>query len=157
MMKQWRIIAGALALIAGTTRGSAQASGRTLEQDLTLLEMQSWNAWKSRDSTFFKQFLSDDHVEIQPAGVANKTAVVASVGTPNCIVKGYSVGSFKLTVFNETTALLTYRAAQDTQCNGVAVPSPVWTGSLYIKRDGRWQNAAYQHTKATETPPKPAQ
>jgi len=156
-MRQWAIIACGVAFIAGATRASAQSVDRTLERELTLLEMKSWEAWKSRDSSFFRQFLSDDHVEIHPAGISNKTAVVASVGTPNCEVKGYSVGSFKLTVFNETTALLTYRAAQDTQCNGVAVPSPVWTGSLYIKRDGRWQNAAYQHTKATDPAPKAGQ
>jgi hypothetical protein len=156
-MKRWLATAAALGFVAGTTRAPAQSVDPALEKTLTVLEMQSWDAWKSRDSAFFQRFLSDDHVEIHPAGISNKAAVVASVGTPNCVVNSYSVGSFKLSVFNETTALLTYRAAQDTQCNGVAVPSPVWTGSLYIKRDGRWQNAAYQHTKATEQPPKPAQ
>lgn len=44
--------------------------------------------------------------------------------------------------------MLTYYADQNTLCNGVAVPTPVWTGSLFIKRDGRWLNTAYQHTKA---------
>jgi len=140
-----------LALLLIPHRAFAQSADPSLAKDLTLLEMKSWEAWKGRDSAFFRQFLSDDHVEIHPGGLSNKSAVVASVGTPMCVVSSYSVGSFKLTVFNETTALLTYRAEQDTKCNGVAVPSPVWTGSLYIKRDGRWQNAAYQHTKATDT------
>ena len=148
-MKRWLVLA-ALVFVVGATQSSGQSADSVLEKTLIGLEMKSWDAWKARDSAFFQRFLSDDHVEIHPAGVSNKAAVVASVGSPNCVVNSYSVGSFKLTVFNETTALLTYRAAQDTKCNSVAVPSPVWTGSLYIKRDGRWQNAAYQHTKATE-------
>jgi hypothetical protein len=145
---------GALVMAASSNKVSAQAADSTLEKTLIALEMQSWDAWKARDSAFFNRFLSDDHVEIHPVGVANKAVVLATVATPRCVVKSFSVDSFKLTVFNESAALLTYHAAQDTQCNGVSVPSPVWTGSLYIKRDGRWQNAAYQHTKAAEPPPK---
>ena len=132
----------------------AQTIDIALQRSLVVLETKSWDAWKARDSAFFRTFLSDDHVEIQPGGIANKNTVVGGVGSPACTVKGYSIGSFKLTKFSESAALLTYRATQETECNGVAVPSPVWASSLYILRDGRWQNAAYQHTQAAPLPPK---
>jgi hypothetical protein len=46
------------------------------------------------------------------------------------------------------TAALIYRAEQDTTCGGVKVPSPVWATSVFVRRDGRWQNFLYQHSAA---------
>ena len=137
---------------AGARPARAQSSDPKLEQDLISLEKESWEAWKNRDGDFFERFLSEDHVEIHPAGIAGKAGVVASVRTKACVVNSYSLDGFKLTKFSDDAALLTYWADQNTLCNGVAVPTPVWTGSLFIKRDGRWVNAVYQHTKAAAPP-----
>ncbi len=56
------------------------------------------------------------------------------------------MGHFAFTRFSADSALLTYRAQQDTLCGGVAVPSPVWASSFFVKRNGRWQNVLYVHT-----------
>jgi hypothetical protein len=48
--------------------------------------------------------------------------------------------------FDTNTVLLTYHAAQSTTCSGTPIPSPVWVSSLYVRRGGRWVNAAYQQT-----------
>ena len=114
------------------------------------LEKQSWEAWKKRDGKFFSEFLADDHVEVGFGGVTNKATVVAGVASPICVVKSYEIDKFELTVFDANTALLTYHAAQDTACNGNAVPSPVWVSSLYIKRGDRWLNAMYQQTQTRQ-------
>ena len=66
--------------------------------------------------------------------------------TVKLALEDYALSDFRLTVFGQTTALLTYRAAQDTVCGTQKVPSPVWATSLYIKREGRWVNALYSHT-----------
>lgn len=150
-MRRMFVIAAVLFTLAGT-RASAQTANPALEKELIALEKQSWEAWKNRDGDFFDTFLSDDHVEIHPGGVAGKAGVVASVRTKSCVVNTYSLDGFKLTQFSPDAAMLTYYADQNTLCNGVAVPTPVWTGSLFIKRDGRWLNAAYQHTKAASPP-----
>lgn len=118
-----------------------------IKATLVKLEKQSWEAWKGRDAAFFQSFLSDDHVEMGFGGAASKEIVVAGVGSPICVVKSYVVDKFQVTIFNSSTALLTYYAQQDTLCNGRAVPSPVWVGSLYIKRKGRWLNALYQQSQ----------
>ncbi|HUQ18621.1 MAG TPA: nuclear transport factor 2 family protein [Gemmatimonadaceae bacterium] len=153
MRRSMAVAAVVVASLWGVT-ARAQTPAETLEKSLVVLETESWNAWKARDSAFFRKFLSDDHVEIQGGGIAGKSAVVAGVGSPGCVVKGFSLGQFKLTQFNENAAILTYHASQETECGGVAVPSPVWATSLYIMRDGRWQNAAYQQTKAAVPAPK---
>jgi uncharacterized protein DUF4440 len=118
-----------------------------LKETLISLEKQSWEAWKKRDGKFFETFLSDDHVEVGFGGRTNKATVVAGVASPVCVVKSYAVDKFELTRLDANTALLTYRAEQDTTCGGNAVPSPVWASSLYVKRGKRWLNALYQQTQ----------
>ncbi len=120
----------------------------SLEQLLTAAERESWVAWQHRDGKFFQNFLSDDHVEVGTTGLATKPQVVAFVGSPACVVKSYSVGQFHFTRFDDNTALLTYRAEQDTMCGKTAAPSPAWVSSLFVRRNGKWVNALYQQTKA---------
>jgi hypothetical protein len=126
----------------------APAAAASLDEELIALEKQSWVAWQGHDGVFFDRFLSDDHVELEPNGPAAKAPVVASVRA-GCVVKSYSLDSFKVTRFSPDMAVLVYRAAQDTMCGAAKVPSPVWATSVFVRRDGRWQNAVYVHSPAT--------
>lgn len=85
-MKKFVVIAAVLFAV-GSSRSSAQSANPALEKELIALEKQSWEAWKNRDGDFFDRFLSDDHVEIHPGGVAGKAGVIASVRTKSCVVK----------------------------------------------------------------------
>lgn len=135
-------------LFLSSAIGGEKPDAAALKTQLIQLETQSWMAWKNHDGRYFEQFLSDDHVEIQPGGRAAKSDVVAGVASQACTVKDYSISNFALTVFSPTTALLTYRAEQQTVCGTTNVPSPVWASSLFVFRGGRWVNALYVHTPA---------
>ena len=139
------LAAGLAAAMLGGLARAAPASG--LDEELIALEKQSWVAWQGHDQDFFRRFLSDDHVEMQGNGPAGKAGVVAGVGGA-CTVRSYQVDHFKVTRFAPDTALLTYRAAQDTSCGAAKVPSPVWASSLFVRRGGRWQNVLYVHSPA---------
>jgi len=144
------LAAPALVLMAATagrrTVPTVPLNKDALMDTLVDLEKRSWVAWQKRDGAFFESFLSDDHVEIGASGIGNKALVVAGVKSPACVVSHYEVDHFALTRLSPTTALLTYHAAQDTQCGGQPVPSPAWAGSLYLLREGRWVNAVYQQS-----------
>jgi hypothetical protein len=43
-------------------------------------------------------------------------------------------------------AQVTYRATIKGTYAGKAVPSPVYVGEVWIKRDGKWLQASYQET-----------
>ena len=122
------------------------AAVAAVKDTLVKLEKQSWEAWKNHDGKFFSEFLSDDHVEMGFRGPTNKATVVGAVSGAVCTVKSYEVDKFELAMLAPDTALLTYRAAQDTTCGGKAVPSPVWVSSLLMKRGGRWVNVLYQQS-----------
>jgi hypothetical protein len=135
-------------LLNASSRAQTEDSAR--RESLINLERQSWEAWKTRNAEFFKDFLSDDHVEVGFYGLANKDQVLATVATPACKVESYSIDQFNVTMLDANTALLTYHAAQETTCNGKTVPSPVWVSSLYKKRGDRWLNVFYQQTQTTK-------
>ena len=126
----------------------AAAEAAALFDTLVAIERRSWNAWQGHDGAFFREVLADDHLDVGFSGPVDKQAVVAGVLSPACVVKSFAVEGFRLLSVDATTALLTYRAKQDTSCGGFAVPSPTWVSSLYVKRGGRWQNLIFQQTPA---------
>ena len=67
---------------------------------------------------------------MQGSGPVGKAPVVAGVKA-GCTVNSYVIDNFKVAQFGTDTALLTYRAQQDTTCGAVHVPSPVWATSLF--------------------------
>ena len=137
----------AVLLLSGAgTPALAAAKADPLEAQLIAMEKQSWVAWQGHDDKFFDRFLSADHVEVGVGGPADKASVVTGVAGDGCKVASYAVDHFAFTRFSPDSALLTYRAQQDTLCGGVAVPSPVWASSFFVRRNGRWQNVLYVHT-----------
>jgi hypothetical protein len=111
-------------------------------------EKKFWEAWKNKDMKFFRANLAADAIMIGDSGVADKkTSVAAMEGTP-CEVTSYELSDIKVTFFNNSTALLTYKSAQDATCGGEKVPASVWSSSLYVMRGGRWYAAAHQESTA---------
>lgn len=131
------------------------AAAPTTEQNLIDLEKKSWVAWQNMDAEFWQGFLSDDHIEINGfVGALGKADVVRGIAGKACKVASYNVDKFQFRQIDPNTAVLVYRAAQDTDCGGFRVPSPVWATSLFQLRDGRWQNVLYEHTPALTAPAK---
>ena len=147
-MKRLLLAPFALLALAAAPRGPAPDRA---EQELIALERQSWEAWQHHDVAFWQHFLSDDHVEVQiGGGFTGKSQVIAGIANGACTVTSYQVDQFSFHRFGPDTAMLVYRAAQDTHCGSFAVPSPVWATSLFVRRDGRWQNVLYQHSAASD-------
>jgi hypothetical protein len=140
------LVAAALALCSQLASAAAPASD--VASEIIALEKQSWVAWQGHDGAFFERFLSADHVEVGFGGPADKATVVKTVAGTRCSVESYAVDRFTATAIDAVTVLLVYHAAQKTTCGGKPVPSPVWASSLYRKRDGRWENVAYQQSAA---------
>ena len=136
-----------LTLVLATHVIASSAAAATLEAELIQLERESWIAWQKHDGSFFERFLTDDHVEVHTNGVVTgKAGIVANVASKACVVFNVSLEEFRFTQFDQDTALITYRAAQETDCGGYRVPSPVWVSSLFVRRDATWKNALYVHT-----------
>src|SRR5262245_23569630 len=118
----------------GVAHAAPLADDTQVMATLVDLETKSWVAWQGHDGKFFEGFLSDDHVEVGFAGPIGKAPVVAGVTGAGCSVASYKVGDMHFSRINADTAVLVYRAEQDTKCGGKSVPSPVWATSVYVRR-----------------------
>ena len=131
------------AVTAQTTTSALPAAD---EEAIRALEARSWVAWQAQDAAFFDAFLSDDHVEVHGYGVTGKASVVSALRGNGCAVRTYTLGPMSFVAISVDSAMVTYRAEQDTHCGAAKVPSPVWATSVYVRRSGKWLNVLYQQT-----------
>ena len=155
-----RLLFAAAMLIAVLTPASAQTAQATPSQPAaaqgagdvkhTLIDLEkgAWEAWKKKDSAYFETFLTDDTVQVSPAGVTRKAQIVKGIGASTCDVKGYAMDGFDVVMLDADAAILTFSATQDATCGGMAEPSPVWASSVFVRRGGKWLAAFHQETPA---------
>src|SRR5690349_22073957 len=111
-------------------------------------EKKLWEAWKNKDMKAFKANLSADAIMIGDSGVADKKTAVTAMEGEACEVTSYELSDIKVTFLNSSTAIMTYKSAQDATCGGEKVPPSVWSSSIYVMRGGRWYAASHQETTA---------
>lgn len=117
-----------------------------VKETLINLEKRAWQARKDKDDKHLYILTTKDAINIGEFGVANQSAILKSVARPKCEIKDYKIENFGVTIFNANTALLTYKAEQDSICDDQAKLLSLWLSSLYLKRNGRWLNAFRQET-----------
>lgn len=111
-------------------------------------EKKLWEAWKNKDMKPFRANLAADAVMIGDSGVADKKTSLTAMEGMACEVTSYELSDIKVTFLNNSTAILTYKSAQDATCGGEKVPASVWSSSVYVMRGGRWYAASHQETTA---------
>jgi hypothetical protein len=111
-------------------------------------EKKLWEAWKNKDMKPFRANISADAVMIGDGGVADKKTSLSAMEGMACDVKSYELSDIKVTFLNNSTAIMTYKSAQDATCAGQPVPPSVWSSSVYVLRGGRWYAASHQETTA---------
>ena len=95
----------ALVCLAIANGQATTSESDEVKEHLIKLEKQSWEAWKNHDGEFFRNFLSDDHVEVGFGGLTNKAEVVAFVGSAVCTVKSYKLDRFEMKMLDKETAV----------------------------------------------------
>jgi len=114
------------------------------QRTIIATEKKLWEAWKNKDAKPFKANLSADSIQVGESGVGTKNEIVEAMGNGGCEVKSYALSDIKVTFFNSSTALITYKGTQDATCGGTAVPPAIWASSLYMMRSGKWLAASHQ-------------
>ena len=144
-------IAACLPFTAATAAPSS-----SIEQTLVALEKQSWAAWQAKDVAFWQRHLSADHVEMDgPNGPQDRNYVMSAVAGRKCAVASYTLDNFTFRQLGAGAAMLVYHAAQEFACGDKRIPSAGWVTSLYLRRDGRWQNILFEHLVTPAASPTP--
>jgi hypothetical protein len=116
------------------------------------IETKAWEAWKAHDGKYFEDMLTDNTIGMDEKGRTDKAAIVKLIADPGCVVKSYSLSDDQMTALGPDAALITYKAAQDVECGGHAVPAVIWAASVFIRSGDKWK-AAY-HNEMTVPDPK---
>jgi hypothetical protein len=139
--------------LAFAAASASHSPDQKLEARLTAFEKASWAAWQRMDVSFWTDFLSDDHIELNASvGPVGKAAVIGGIAKKVCKVRNYKVDRFTFRRLDENTAILVYRADQDTSCGSVIVPTPSWATSIYQRRAGKWKNVLFELTPIAQPP-----
>lgn len=136
----------AILVLAAVAAVTAQKNDKSLENTLMTMEKQAWEAFGKGDGKFFETFLTDDFQMISNSGVSNKAQTIQVINTKPCDLKDFSFSSFKVTMLNKDTALVTYQATQDVTCGGQRLPEKAFLSSVFVKRGSKWTAAFHQET-----------
>jgi hypothetical protein len=119
-------------------RNGSQAS---VQLELVRTETGFFEAWKTKDQTYFREHIPENGVFWGEYGTFSRDQQLAEQQTSAkvCNVEGYSLSDFGALPLATGVYLLTYKAEQYATCNGEKVPVHMNGSSVYIFKAGRWQ------------------
>jgi len=120
-----------------------------IETQIIALEKSGWEAWKNKNTEWFRTNTTEECMWINSEGISNKEQMIQSTQT-DCKVKSVILDNFKFVMLTNNTVILTYTAVQDAVCNGIKIPSKIRASVNYVQRDGKWLEAFYMETTIAE-------
>lgn len=119
-------------------------------QELSTIEKKSWEDWAKRDSSGIDGFLASKFVGVGSSGASDRAAAMKSWTEHKCEMKDLAFSDEKVTELADGVYLLTYKAAQTTNCDGKPNPSPVYSSTVYVKEGNAWKAMYYQEAPAMD-------
>jgi hypothetical protein len=145
----------ALILMMAICASSVSISQRKIPENTKLktqiiaLEQAGWQAWKNKDTAWYKANATEEFFQVFGDGILNRADIIKLTAT-ECDVKSFSLADFKFVQLSESVTLLTYVATQDAVCGGKQNTPKVRVSVNYVKRSGKWLEAFYMETPVTE-------
>ena len=121
---------------------------------LVTLEKSAYQAWKSKDATFWDTFLSDKFVGYGSSGRLDKASATNEYTGADCEIKSYALSEERVSPRGKQAVLITYKAAVDGTCGGQKIPASSWAAGVYV-RDGAHWKAAFHAQAAVVNPEVP--
>jgi hypothetical protein len=135
----------AVFLVAAEAPKDYQADRAKLQDTVTTLEKQGWEALKKQDVEAFKKLTADDFVGTFGDGSrVTKTELVKLL--PDFRITDYALEDVKMLRFNQGAVMLTFKAVYDSELKGEKAKNSVLASSGWVQRDGTWLNVFYQET-----------
>jgi len=107
-------------------------------------EMLAWELTKKKDKSNLANILSEDFAEITEDGLFNKAGILANLD--NLTLTNYSATDFTAKDLAPNTILLIYKVTVTGFFKRHAFQNHNYASSLWMKRDGGWQNVFFQET-----------
>ncbi len=116
-----------------------------LKSQIISLEKAGWEAWKNKDTVWFRKNTTAACLWISSDGITNKAQMIKSTAT-DCNVKAIALDDFKFVQLNEYTVLLSYVVMQDGYCGDKKLTDKIRASVNYVRQGGKWFEAFYMET-----------
>jgi ketosteroid isomerase-like protein len=120
--------------------------------------MQLADAWANAelhgDTASLERRLSDDFIGIGPLGfMLTKQEWLARHEAGDLKYESFSLDEVKVRVYNNDTAVLTARQAQQATYRGNSIPGQFRLTLVFVQQHGQWQLASLQLSSIGQPPP----
>jgi hypothetical protein len=125
---------------------------------LTILEKQIWESWKTQNLGTLQSLLRDDYVQISGPGPERMTKAAVLKALPQARIRDYTVEDVHLVRLNPDAAILTYKLTLKglPEDKGL-LANPAAVSSVWVRRDMAWLSVFRQWTalsKEASAPPR---
>jgi hypothetical protein len=134
-------IVSSLLVVNQFARTQAPQKKSGVEQELIRTETGFFEAWKTKDETYFRNHIPANGVFWGEYGTFSRQQQLdeQKASAKLCTVDGYGLSDFGVLSLADGAYLLTYKADQYAVWGGEKVPVHMNGSSVYVLRDGRWQ------------------
>lgn len=121
-------------------KSDARHEVRNVEQELVHTEMGFFEAWKTKDTTYFREHIPENGIFWGESGTSSRAEVLQEEqdSAKACTVQGYGLSDFGALPLASGAYLLTYKAEQYATCNGERMPVHMNGSSIYVLQQGKW-------------------
>jgi len=144
-MKKGILLVAAIHVFTISFCQSKVSAETKLKAQIIALEKAGWDAWKNKDTAWFRKNTTEACLWISSDGISNKEQMMQSTAT-DCNVKKVDLDDFQFVQLNENTVLLSYVVLQDAFCGGKKLTGKIRASVNYVKQGGKWLEAFYMET-----------
>jgi len=125
--------------------GSNQGTGAAAE--ITRLENQIWEYWKTQKYDAMKSLLAEDAIFIGSDGFHDRNQLIEATKKEACVVNSVSLENVKVMMLNQDVAIITYKARSEGTCGGKPMnPAGDVNSSVWVKRGGNWLTISHHQS-----------
>jgi len=137
-----RKLPAVMAALAAVLLLGADDPSRDVEKAMNALN----EAFQKGDADAVKRLMTDDHVAVTAAYGGPQDRAEQLKTLPDLKLSEYAAAKTKVLPLGKDAALVTYELTLKGTYKGKDVPRKNFASAVWVRRDGKWQEAFYQET-----------
>ena len=140
--------------VAVAASAFAQSNRAAAEKQIVANEMAVNKAFEKHDMNAIQKHILPEGAAVDPMGVTSVPDMLKAI-TDIKIAPGWKIESNKVQWIDDNTAVHVYKWTGKGTLMGQPLPSPTWSSTVWVLRNGQWRAAFHQETAAMTPPPPP--
>jgi uncharacterized protein (TIGR02246 family) len=118
----------------------------SLVEQLVAAEAALWNAWKTKDTTYYLRTMLPDAVFVSGGGVSSRDETIGQVERFHCSVESTTLDHPQARRLAADAAALVVHATVAYSCDGQAKSAAVWSSTVFVRTNDAWRIAVHQES-----------